>query len=136
MGYRVADGLIYGISGNQDEISIYRIGAEGRVEHYTDIEAPRGYTFTTKIGDISTQDEYFLHGVDNRNKEVLFTLDLGAVDQAIEQSESMPELTVRKLASNLPDINDWAYNPLDQMLYSIETDKGSVVEIDITQDPI
>ena len=136
LGYRPADGLIYGISGDEDAISIYRIGAEGRVEHYADIEAPKGYTFNTNIGDISTQDEYFMHGNGDKNKEVLFTLDLGAVDQAIDQNKSMPELTVRKLASNLPDIHDWAYNPLDQMLYSIETDKGSVVEIDITQDPI
>ena len=136
MGYRVADGLIYGISGDDDEISIYRLGAEGRVEHYADIEAPHGYTFTTDIGDISTEDEYLLHGTDSKGKEVLLTLDLSEVDQAISQNTSMPEPTVRKLASNLPDINDWAYNPLDQMLYSIETDKGSVVEIDITQDPI
>ncbi|MEM6342752.1 MAG: hypothetical protein AAF927_02695 [Bacteroidota bacterium] len=137
-GFRSSDGLIYGINKvSSTVIDLYRTGAEGRTEYYTQITAPEGYTIQHYVGEIDANSIYYFPGKGGPgNKKVVFKLDLNAVDQALANGDPIPEPVPYSISANLPSIHDWAFNPVDNKLYSIEHHTGSIVKLDITQDPI
>ncbi|MFK7920356.1 MAG: hypothetical protein AB8H47_00290 [Bacteroidia bacterium] len=137
-GFRSSDGFIYGMNKVSDAvIDIYRSGAEGRTEYYTQIEAPTNHKITSYIGEIDENSIYYFPGKNtSTNKKVLFKLDLNAVDQALANGSAMPEPVPYALSANLPSIHDWAFNPVDNKLYTLEQNTASIVKLDLTQDPI
>jgi len=136
IGFRASDGLIYGLrKAAKNKVDIYQVGAEGRVKHYATIEGPGGTEFIHYIGEIGG-DTYYIAGKAN-NKKILFTLDLNEVDKALAQKKkNLPKPKQRNLKKNFPGIHDWAFNPLDGKLYSLEQNTGKVVVLDIEKNPV
>ncbi len=136
-GFRSSDGLIYGLKTiSNTQIEIYQSGSEGRTKFYATILAPTNYTFIYYIGAIDENSIYYIPGKGPGNQKVVFTLDLNAVDLAIENGTTIPRPTPNSLSSNLPAIHDWAINPLDGKLYSLEQNTGAVITMDLTTTPI
>ncbi|MEL6842389.1 MAG: hypothetical protein AAFP02_04190, partial [Bacteroidota bacterium] len=136
-GFRSSDGFIYGMSKISNTIvDIFRIGAEGRTEYYAEIEAPSGYQITHYVGEIDQNSIYYIPGKGPDNKKVLLTLDLNEVDRALAGVIPMPEPVPHTLSSNLPSIHDWAFNPIDNNLYSVVQNSGDILVIDVSQDPM
>lgn len=137
-GFRSSDGFIYGMNKVSDiVIDIYRTGAEGRTEYYTQIEAPANHQITSYIGEVDENSIYYFPGKNtSTNKKVLLKLDLNAVDQALANANPMPEPVPYALSATLPKIHDWAFNPVDNKLYSLEQHTGSIIKLDLTQDPV
>ncbi|MEO0470530.1 MAG: T9SS type A sorting domain-containing protein [Bacteroidota bacterium] len=136
-GFRASDGLIYGLKNQgKTQTDIYRIGADGRVEFYASVNSPPGYEFISYIGEIGGEDLYYFVGKDPSKNRILFTLDLKAVDDALANGDPIPAPVPHSLSKNVGSIHDFAFNPLDGKLYSLQQGKGKVVEIDVNQDPI
>lgn len=135
IGFRESDGYIYGIEKNSaNRITLYRIGAEGRVQTYATIDAPPGQEFVNYVGEIG-QDIYYIPGKNKGNKGTVLELSLADVDAALAAGSPMPLPHERATTQKISSIHDWAFNPLDGKLYTLKQNSGAIMVIDVSTEP-
>ena len=113
--YNPTDGYMYG-SLSTPEKSIVKIGKDFTATTYFINELP---TTNRYIGDISSDGIYFLKG----GGKTYYRLDLNPASTTYAQYLSTEELSV-----NI-NIHDWAFNSVDNMLYSVEKNTNILYRI-------
>lgn len=114
MGFRTADGFIYGIKMDADEL--IRIGANGEHEILGEIEGlPEGNYFT---GDFASDGRLYV-----RHKNTFYGINVDT--QVVEREVTATE--------NVKKIYDIAYNPVTELHYSIRKNgwRAEFISIDL-----
>ncbi|CAM1366495.1 conserved exported hypothetical protein [Tenacibaculum litopenaei] len=116
-GYNPKDGYIWG-SLSSPARSIVRIGKDFTTTTYTFSELP---TSNRYIGDISHDGKYYL----KPGGDTYYILDLNP-----ESATHMTSLGTGTLSKSL-SIHDWAFNALDNKLYTVEKKTNILYRIDV-----
>lgn len=124
MGYRKTDNFIYGVNPAPEEMSLYRLGADGVA---VELGQPQGIilgNFYYYAGDISPDGQYLvLLGQSNffNSDSVLAFIDLNHPDYQVTNVD---------MDNSYGGIYDIAFDPYTEELYGVSSNSGQLVKID------
>ena len=126
MGFRSTDGMLYGlqlfslaVDGFKGNGGIVRVGGNCAVEHLDVLGLPEDVRFFA--GDISTDGTTMF--INHNGKSPLYIVDLRPLD-ANPMAQLIADAT--KVWGDTGLVVDWAYNPVDGLLYGGDSTDGEL----------
>lgn len=131
IGYNTLDGFLYGF--DQDNMNLVRIDSLGNI---TILTYPNGLANTGyNVGGMDDKGYLYLYNTDRTRFYVIDLIPdsptyLKLVDSTNNYEEQTSNYGILLDPGGI-DIYDWAYNPLDNSLYSVRATNGNVVKVDV-----
>jgi uncharacterized repeat protein (TIGR01451 family) len=125
-GYNQVDNYIYGLSyddvNNGGPFHMYRIGSDGSFVNLGQVTGLPSGTFEVIIGDVLPDGKMLIRS--KNTDSTYYVIDLVSNPLAVSNTVTFTGLTLRNA--------DWAYNPQDNSMYSIDQADDRLVKVDLT----